>query len=573
MLRLDTAADRSVNTSMNLTVRGAHNIHNADSFIIVKATSNMMTSRVLVIITALFCHASFVAPNVAPRTDSADSVDSGKFRKVHPEWRRLELTKKQVRRKVRRKEKRQQKKEEARKQQKELTTPPTVTSEPSIRPTSSRIALIPTSIPSLIPRVIVTDEPSYSPSQVPTTYEPSPGPSATPTTDAPTESPSKMPSQRPTFHPSESPSAVPSRAPSFWPSSTPSNLPVHVATRVSCDGNDGSSVVGLSLAIIRFKYELQYKPSSEADAISFAEASVAQAIADEFVSCPQNMPERRLSPDEISSFDLVAVDSLPMDTVSFNETCTSTPEEPKWDCVVVDGAITSFSKDEDDATINVNEIKKVIEEAAMAGNLNLPNTKSRVTYIAQSEPLQLAPSFIEKPDSSATTTGAPSFVYGIAVAAAFLGSAAFALFIYYRSRRPYATEQLQADSQDNMEQPVEYCPNGTPSDAGSDYGASSSYLSDDTFWRTILSKGPSSNDRARHARQEEASDASIALSSIGVSFRGALGDGLEDDIDIESCGSNTVEDPYLRNDTPDGGKGKGAGKRWIDRLGIFADPE
>ena len=535
-----------------------------------------MTSRVLVIIAALFCHASFVASNVMPHTDSADSVDSGKFRNVQPKLRRLELTKKQVRRKFRRKEKRQQKKEEARKQQKELTATPTVTSEPSNRPTSSRIALIPTSTPSVTrvtaePSIApVTDKPSYSPSQIPTTYEPSPSPSATPTTDAPTEIPSKMPSQRPTFHPSASPSAVPSHVPSSWPSSTASNRPIHVVTRVSCDGNDMSSVVGLSLAIIRFKYEVQYKPSAEAKAVSFAEASIAQVVADEFMSCHQNRPERRL--DESSSFDLEAVDSLPMDTVSYNETCTITPIEPTWDCVVMDGAITIFSKDEDDATINVDEIKQVIEEAAMAGNLGLPNTKSRVTYIAQSEPLQLAPAFVEKPDASATTTGAPSFVYGIAVAAAFLGSAAVALFIYYRYRRPHVSEQLQADSEGNMKQPVEYCPNATPSDAGSDYGASSSYLSDDTFWRTILSKGPLSNDRARHDRNEEASDASIALSSIGVSFRGALGDGIEDDIDIESCGSDTVEDPYLRNDTPDGGKGKG-GKRWIDRLGIFADPE
>ena len=520
-------------------------------------------SRAFIIIAALLCKASsFVA---LPLMD------------VKP-GRGLELTKKQIRRKVRRQEKRQRKKQVAKEQQVEPTISPSSSSKPSNQPSSSPVALPYTFLPSLAPitteptSALLTGTPSYSPSPIPTTTQPSRRPSVTPTTNAPTRRPSTSPSQSPTLLFSESPSSAPSLAPSSWPSSYPSTRPTSslAETTISCNGKDTiiSRMNGLSLAIIRFRYEVQYKPSAtETEAIMFAEASIAQIVANEFLPCNQNTPERRLG--ESSSFNLVAVDYLPADTASYTETCK--PEKPKWSCAVVNGAITIIS--EDGAVFNVYEIRKVIEDASLDGDLNLPNQKSRVTYLAQSEELQHAPASpvaLTEREPSSTTPSPPRFVYGIAVAAAFVGAAAFALFIYFRYRRPTVTARLKGNNTENNMNAPEQHPNALPSDAGSEFGGAS-YLSDDTFWRTILSKRPESNSRA----QEEASDASIALSSIGVSFRGALGDGLEDDIDVESYGSDTVGDPCPSCTDDDGittRKGKG-GKKWIDRLGILADPE
>ena len=334
------------------------------------------------------------------------------------------------------------------------------------------------------------------------------------------------------------------------------------------------------------------------DAIDNVDTSIAQAVANTFLPClqPSDNIARKLDKstnNPVQPFELLAVDSLPKDAASTTDTCTA--EKSSWTCVVVQGAVTAYSSSLDQ--FDLNAVLRSIETSSLNGSLNLPNGKLVVTYLSPTtitEPIQQAPALPQvtaarDQEQSPSSSRPPNYVYGIAVAAAFVGSVAFAFLVFrYRQRLP-SNGALQADREGNLEPPehqdvnigpsqYEYPTRGSGGGAGG--GDAASYVSEDTFWRSIMGKRTresSSNYQPRNSRFE--SDASVALSSIGASFKGALGFGLEDDIDIESCGSSTMDDPSClaevaaSYDDDHGGQDDGRGKKWIDRLGIFANPK
>ena len=325
------------------------------------------------------------------------------------------------------------------------------------------------------------------------------------------------------------------------------------------------------------------------DAIVHVDESAAQIVADTFLPCLQPTSDSKLNESEENP-NLFAVDSLPKDAVSATETCTAA--KSTWDCVVVLGAVTAYTNDL--AQLDTNAVLGTIEKSSLEGDLNLPGGKSLVTYLSPTasamEPSQQAPtlpidSASSQKQNPSNSTRSSNYVYAIAVSAAFVGSVAFALLVYlYRKRLP-RNDALQADSEGNVQPPehqeVAARPSQYDATAGTVSGGedAASYLSEDTFWRSIVSKRPrasSSNYQPNNARYE--SDASVALSSIGASFKGALG--LEDDIDIESCGSSTIDEPSYLADMATSydihSREDGRGKKWIERLGIYeyiADPK
>lgn len=510
----------------------------------------------------------------------------------HPKRRNL-LTEKQIERKKERKEERVKEREKERKKRQEAknnelnTTTTNITSDlPSSSPTTATLSVYPSLSPTLSPTFILTVHPSSTPSETPTTDTPSVRPSSPPSSPAPTLTPSSTPSASPTTsmpssRPSEQASDVPTEMPSGIPSEMPSNSPT-VQTTISCNEEYLNS--GLSLAIIRFDYQIEFKPSvMRNDAIDHVDESTAQIVADAFLPCLQPSSDRKLNESGKNS-DLFAVDSLPKDAVSTTETCTAS--KSTWDCVVVLGAVTAYTNDL--AQFDTNAVLGIIETSSLEGDLNLPGGKSLVTYLSPTviatEAAQQAPTL---PINSANSqeqspSNSRSSSYVIAVSAAFVGSVAFAFLVHlYRKRLP-RNDALRADREGNLQPPehqevaVRSSQYGTT--AGDVVGGedAASYLSEDTFWRSIVSKRPRasfSNYQPNNARCE--SDASIALSSIGASFKGALG--LEDDIDIESCGSSTIDEPSCLADVAasynNHSREDGRGKKWIDRLGIFADPK
>ena len=507
----------------------------------------------------------------------------------HPKRRNL-LTEKQIERKKERKEERVKVREEERKKRQEAknnefnTTTTNVTSDlPSSSPTSATPSVYPSSSPTLSPTLILTALPSSTPSETPTTDTPSVHPSSPPSSPAPTLTLSSTPSASPTTSmPSSRPSEQASDVPTEMPSEMPSNGPT-VQTTISCNEEYLNSE--LSLAIIRFKYQIEFKPSVMKDvAIDHVDEFTAQMVADAFLPCLQPTSDRKLNESEKNP-DLLAVDSLPKDAVSTTETCTAA--KSTWDCVVVLGAVTTYTNDL--AQFDTNAVLGTIEKSSLEGDLNLPGGKSLVTYLSPTviatEPAQQAPTLPNSANSqeqSPSNSTSSSYVYAIAVSAAFVGSVAFAFLVHlYRKRLP-RNDALQADSEGNLQPPehqeVAVRSSQYDTTAGDVVGGedAASYLSEDTFWRSIVSKRPrvsSSNYQANNARYE--SDASVALSSIGASFKGALG--LEDDIDIESCGSSTIDEPSCLVDVAasydNHSREDGRGKKWIDRLGIFADPK
>ena len=349
------------------------------------------------------------------------------------------------------------------------------------------------------------------------------------------------------------------------------------------------------MAIFRFKYQIEFKPSiSTGDAINHVDTSVAQVVANAFLPCLQSSGDvnRRLdekTDDPIQTFELLAVNSLPKDAVSTTETCTA--KKANWNCVIVQGAVTTYSNDLEQ--FDWNAVLGSIESSSLNGSLNLPSGKSVVTYLSPTttvnEPIQQAPALpsaaVQGQDQSPSSSPRPpNYVYGIAVASAFVGSVAVAFLVFrYRQRLP-PNGALQADREGNLQPPEHQDVDTGPSQyeyptrgSGGGGGDAASYVSEDTFWRSIMGKRTretSSNYQPRNARFE--SDASVALSSIGASFKGALG--LEDDIDIESCGSSTIDNPSCLAEVAasfDDARGQedGRGKKWIDRLGIFSKPE
>lgn len=325
-------------------------------------------------------------------------------------------------------------------------------------------------------------------------------------------------------------------------------MPSTVQTTIVCDGQDFlTNSSGLSMAIIRFKYQIEFKPSvSIDDAIVHVDLSVAQTVANAFLPCFQ--------PDESANeagqgFELLAVDSLPKDTVSTTEVCS--PAKSNWGCVVVLGAITAYASNL--AQFDLNAVLSSIETSSLNGALNLPQRKAIVTYLSptatagesvQQAPALPSPSSAQDVEQSLSDSRPTKHVFGIAVSVAFVGSVAFAFLLFrYRQRFP-PNGALQADRDGNVQPPPSQyeASAGFSSVGGGDGGDVASCLSEDTFWRSIMGKrtrASSSNYQSNNARYE--SDASVALSSIGVSLKGALG--LEDDMDIESCGSSIIDAP------------------------------
>lgn len=349
------------------------------------------------------------------------------------------------------------------------------------------------------------------------------------------------------------------------------------------------------MAIVRFKYQIEFKPSvSTGDAVNHIDTSVAQVVAYAFLPCFHSYDDvnRRLdekTDDPTQTFELLAVNSLPKDAVSTTETCTA--EKANWDCVIVQGAVTTYSNDLEQ--FDWNAVLSIIESSSLNGSLNLPSGKSVITYLSPTttvnEPIQQAPALpsaaVQGQDQSPSSSlRLPNYVYGIAVASAFVGSVVVAFLVFrYRQRLP-PNGALQADREGNLQPPEHQDVDIGPSQyeypargSGGGGGDAASYVSEDTFWRSIMGKRTretSSNYQPRNARFE--SDASVALSSIGASFKGALG--LDDDIDIESCGSSTIDNPSCLAEVAasfDEARGQedGRGKKWIDRLGIFANPK
>lgn len=545
-----------------------------------------------ILLAAKFGHSRFVsiAPSVGPS-------------------RRVLLTEKQIERKKRRKEERLKTREEERKKRQEgrnngsnnNTTATNVTGDPvtnapttSTATSSALSSLRPTAPPTLN----LTTQPSSTPSEMPIANVPSLRPSTTPSSLDPTSPPSITPSSLPTTSmPSDRPSEQASYAPTSLPSGVPSTKPSVVQTTIVCD-DQGLLTSGLAMAFIRFKYRIEFQPSlSTDDAIDNVDTSVAQVVANAFLPCLQSSDDvdRRLDEstnDAAQTFELLAVDSLPKDAVSTTETCTA--EKGNWNCVIVQGVVTTYSNDLEH--FDLNAVLSSIETSSLSGSLNLPGGKSVVTYLSPttdvSEPIQQAPALPSaaaqgQEESPSSSPRLPNYVYGIAVASAFVGSVAVAFLVFrYRQRLP-PNGALQADREGNLQPPehqdfdigpsqYEYPARGR----GGGGGDSASYMSEDTFWRSIVGKRAresSSNYQPSNAHFE--SDASIALSSIGASFKGAMGlDDLEDDIDIESCGSSTIDNPSCLAEVAASfddvrGQEDGRGKKWIDRLGIFANPK
>lgn len=87
---------------------------------------------------------------------------------------------------------------------------------------------------------------------------------------------------------------------------------------MTCD-TENEARNGIAEFIIQFQYEIQHKPSiTTAEAIEFADLSVAQSVAYSFLPCPNSLfNQRKLDTKRTqTSFNLTAVDSRPIDTIN-----------------------------------------------------------------------------------------------------------------------------------------------------------------------------------------------------------------------------------------------------------------
>ena len=174
-------------------------------------------------------------------------------------------------------------------------------------------------------------------------------------------------------------------------------------------------------------------------------------------------------------------------------------------------------------------------------------------------------------------------MYGIAVASAFVGSVAVAFLVFrYRQRLP-PHGALQADREGNLQPPehqdvdigssqYEYPTRGS----GGGGGDAASYVSEDTFWRSIMGKRTretSSNYQQRNALlnlmrlllYRPSVRRSRELSALKMT---SILKAADPAIDNPSC---LAEVAASFDDAR--GQEDGRGKKWIDRLGIFASPE
>ena len=357
-----------------------------------------MPSRFLLVFLAILLDATILF---------AAKYGHSRFAEIAPRVRpsrRVLLTEKQIERKKLRKEERLKTREEERKKRQEdrkngsnnNTTATNVTGDLSTNaPSTATSSGISVSSPTASPTLSLTAQPSSTPSETPTTNAPSLRPSASPTqvhssspssspTDAPlTPDPTASPSNAPvTSDPTMSPTAVHSDSPSSSPTASPVTpnptiSPTAVQTTIACD-DQGLVTSGLAVAIIRFKYQIEFKPSvNEDDAVNHVDASVAQVVASAFLPCfqPADDGYKRLdeeTDDTSQTFELLAVDSLPKDAVSPTETCTA--QKGNWNCVIVQGAVTTYFNDLEQ--FDLDAVLSSIETSSLYGSLNLPSDES-----------------------------------------------------------------------------------------------------------------------------------------------------------------------------------------------------
>lgn len=222
---------------------------------------------------------------------------------------------------------------------KKATSPPTISSHPSLEPSPS---------PSGVPTT------SSSPSSIPSPYP----------SGAPTATPSRSPSSAPTVssHPSLEPTATPSLEPTSTPSASPSSSPqpsgkpsISSAPTidtisgkkiiVDANGDEGiqngcavpadTSDVEFAQATVRtvqvdFLYLLKYEKNATLDQIlNDLDRDFAQYIFDNYITCP------------IDTFDVnkpIGIWSAPMDSVASDFVCAKQDEDTI--CLAIEGLFT-----------------------------------------------------------------------------------------------------------------------------------------------------------------------------------------------------------------------------------------
>lgn len=253
---------------------------------------------------------------------------------------------------------------------KKATSPPTISSHPSLDPSSSpsgvpTISSAPSAIPSPYPSGAPTSSPSHSPSSPPTV---SSHPSS-----VPTSSPSSEPTSTPSLSPSKSPQ--PSGKPSI--SSAPSiNTISGQKIIVDINGDEGiqngcatpteaSDVefaqATVKTALVDFVYLVKFAKNATIEQIlNDLDRDFSQFIFDNYIVCPSD------------TFDVnkpIGIWSSPMDSVADDFVCAK--QEDDTICLAIDGSFTMLYPTTSEIVLSVEEegvlgfIKDAIESAGI----------------------------------------------------------------------------------------------------------------------------------------------------------------------------------------------------------------
>lgn len=251
---------------------------------------------------------------------------------------------------------------------KKATSPPTVSSHPSLEPSSApsgvpTLSSAPSSIPSPYPSGAPTSSPSYTPSSLPSVSSyPSLEPTATPSSE-PTLTPSASPSESP--QPSGKPSI--SSAPSI---DTISGLKIIVdpngneGIQIGCAVPIDASDVEFAQATVRealvdFIFLVKFEKNASIEQIlNDLDRDFVQFIFDNYIACPSD------------AFDVtkpIGIWSSPMDSVADDFVCAKQDEDTI--CLAIEGSFTMLYPTSTEIVLSVEEenvlgfIKDAIEAA------------------------------------------------------------------------------------------------------------------------------------------------------------------------------------------------------------------